>query len=433
MHPALPLRILFHANGKERAFAKKFLDYADRIDCLRSLCKKCLFPGQGARHLFFAPRYAHITEPIENESSLPQKLMVVAMVRNEQIRMHDFMRHVCALFDRVLIIDHCSTDDTARIALSYQGVNHTKVLVLRGEDPGYYQKEYMTACANAIIKEACAEWIFFLDIDEFLPFANAREFKRALSAYREFPVIRMHWRNIALKKLDPATVQGAEGILAPTSCVTKIAIHASALGCMDISVVDGNHELKLTGFGFPHSVPIIHAFDLYHVPIYGKEALQRKIELTIRAFTEAKGKNTPAHLCEMKQGMESSVFNDAMLQGFAIDYGTPFFEVAYEKVKNGTILDGCEDIVINIAQTEKSHHLPEDYSTERFNLKNMNTVIGRAVKLALSGGVTDHPCRQYRKGSAAQNMRRGERINVRVPRDDFLEVVRVLNAAHTQP
>lgn len=212
-----------------------------------------MFPRTGAVRPFFAPRYAggeleeqsryRPAPPPSVRQGLP-KLTAVTMVRNEHSRIHDAMRHFCALFDRVVVIDHRSDDDTARIALGYNGVSDTEVIVLRGEDPGYYQSEYMTACANAMIRESATDWIFFLDVDEFLPFRDAREFRQALTALAAFPLIRMAWRNIALKELDPETVQGIAGFMGPRSHLAKIAVNVPALGRTDIIVKAGNHAAR---------------------------------------------------------------------------------------------------------------------------------------------------------------------------------------------
>ena len=175
------IRIIFHKDGNERTFAKKILDNVDRIDPLHSLFKKCLFSGSGIRRIFFAPRYAQKSKEIQEDcfSAVLPRLTAVTMVRNEHVRMHDSIRHLCALFDRVVVIDHCSDDDTSRIALGYQGVSDAEVLVLRGEDPGKYQAEYMTACANALIREAAADWIFLLMSTSFFP----STMRRTLSGY----------------------------------------------------------------------------------------------------------------------------------------------------------------------------------------------------------------------------------------------------------
>lgn len=137
------------------------------------------------------------------------------MARNEALRADDIMRHFCALFDQVVVIDHNSDDDTAAVVSRYDGHNDTDVVVLRGEDRGYYQSEYMSAAAKALIAEGRSDWIFFLDFDEFLPFSNARDFRQALVSFASADLIHGHWYNLALQTFTEGSIFGAMAQVGP--------------------------------------------------------------------------------------------------------------------------------------------------------------------------------------------------------------------------
>ena len=350
-------KALFHSDGVERYMTKRLLNAIDNVPMLHRLAATCLFPKTGNLRLFFAPRYAKkryspCNRPISVSENLP-KVTVITMVRNEHARIHDFMRHVCALFDRVIVIDHHSDDDTGKIASDYHGINNTEVIVMRGEDDGHYQSEYMTACANALIREYATDWIFFLDVDEFLTFHNRLAFQQALVSYNEFPFIHMPWRNIALKQLDPTTVQGTYGIIGPQSHLSKIAINVRMIKNTKIIINEGNHTVRLQSI--KTIIPSIQSFDLYHIPIIGKKALKNKVEQGIKSYQLSVGKRKSMgfHWKEMLNDIEKIMSDDILLQGISIGYSTPLKSII-TRIKDGTIMNGCKDIVIDIAQSEKS-------------------------------------------------------------------------------
>ncbi len=370
------IRIFFHSNGRERHKAKKILDAIDRTHILRRPVRQYFYPESKLIQPVCAPPCAKTQEPMQKKQipAAQLRLTVVTMVRNEQARIHDCMRHLCALFDRVVVIDHHSDDNTARIALGYQGHSKAEVIVLRGEDAGKYQAEYMTACANALIKEGRSDWIFFLDIDEFLPFQDAQSFRQTLVNYAEIPLICMYWRNIALNQFDPDTVQGVAGIMGPASHFRKVAVNVAVIGQEAIIVSQGNHNIQIPGL--KTQVRMLPAFDLYHVPVLGKEALKRKVEQGVRAYRNAIGKapNMGFHLREMSQSMDAIMSDDALLRGIAINYSIPI-DTTLEKIATGTIMQGCQDVVIDIAQIEKSVQTMDCVNVPTFDLMTIDKVM----------------------------------------------------------
>ena len=288
------------------------------------------------------------------------KLTVVAMARNEADRAHDVMRHFCALFDRVVLIDHLSDDDTARIAQSYNGKNNTEVIVLRGLDTGYYQSEYMSACANALIREAATDWIFFLDFDEFLPFLDVKTCKQALVDLADQPIIHMHWYNIALKSFDPPTLQGTTGVISTqASDFVKVAINVPILGSTPVTVCQGNHAVCLAGSDTPQiGTP---AFAMFHVPIFGQAALKAKIVQGARALRETTGKdaNMGFHWREMSEEIDTLMADEALIHGIALHYSRPLKDIM-ELVAAGKAMADTHQITLNFAQTEPAQVVAGD-------------------------------------------------------------------------
>ena len=276
-------------------------------------------------------------------------ISVVAMARNEASRAHDTMRHFCALFDRVVLIDHLSDDSTADIARGYDGVAGTQVVVLRGEDPGYYQSEYMSAVANALIEEGRTDWIFFLDFDEYLPFDDQSAFRQALVDVAMEPVIHGHWLNLALVGPAGGALQEAEVVIGPSvSSFVKIALNAR-LVAPGVKVAQGNHAVRLSGRDDDEIGR--RAFALLHVPIAGPEALRRKVSQGTKALQDTQGKPATQgfHWREIQSKIDRIVEDGALARELAINYGNSVIDIV-RSYDEGHRTDRSRSYVLRFAQ-----------------------------------------------------------------------------------
>lgn len=317
-------------------------------------------------------------------------LTVVAMARNEAARTHDVMRHFCALFDRVVLVDHLSEDDTARIARGYDGVADTEVVVLRGEDKGYYQSEYMSAVANALIAERRTDWIFFLDFDEFLPFASAADFRQALVHLSEQQVIHGHWVNLAPRGSVTGSLQGCEAIVGPTvSNYVKIALNARRLPDGVITVCQGNHAVVLPGQEAPSEGE--QGFGLFHIPVTNPDALRRKVAQGVHALAETKGKDTilGGHWRELEANIERLVADNDLAREVALNYGRPLGEII-ESVSAGLMTEGVRPITLRFAQVETTA-MAVDGSSMSFTLDT----IEEALRARFAPGPAANPLEQF--------------------------------------
>ncbi|MFU8865992.1 MAG: class I SAM-dependent methyltransferase [Rhodobacterales bacterium] len=278
-------------------------------------------------------------------------LTVVTMARNEAARTHDAMRHYCALFDRVVLFDHLSEDATADIARGYDGVAGTQVLVVRGEDPGYYQSEYMSAAANALLAEGRTDWIFFLDFDEFLTFEDAATFRQALVDVANQEVVHGHWCNLALAEPAGDSLQGADALIGPrVSDFVKIALNARLVS-PGVTVAQGNHAVRLPGC--PTDTIGLRAFGLLHVPISGPEALQRKVTQGTKALANTNGKseNLGAHWQDMAANIDALLEDGDLAREVALQYGTPLTNLI-TAVSKGELTEDARHYQLRFAQTD---------------------------------------------------------------------------------
>ena len=394
--------LLLRSDGQPRKIVQVLFHTFQHVAPLRKCAKKIVLSKDGNPRPFFAPLYSRFKSSKKESISysfqsiavkpvvpsakhcVRPRLTVVAMARNESVRAHDMMRHFCALFDRIVLIDHMSEDDTARIALSYNGVENTEVVVLRGEDPGYYQSEYMSACANALLREAKTDWIFFLDFDEILPFSDAFELRQALVDRSDSPLIQMHWHNIALKEFDPMSLQGAIGLIGqqPSSFV-KVAINVRRIGSAPILVEQGNHAVHFLNESTP--IEAKRAFGMIHVPILGVQALKSKIAQGVHALKQTEGKDAILgfHWHEMSAEMDTLLANEELVRCISLYYSRPLKDIL-GIVQSGKAMEGVREIVLKFAQCEPSQVLEGPLpALQTFTLDTITEVLNASFPAAV--------------------------------------------------
>jgi hypothetical protein len=88
------------------------------------------------------------------------------LMRNERPILGPFMDQLHEFFDHSILLDHESTDGTLAYATEHAGPG---IALYRLKSTGYPQSEVATRFLNRIMATTNADWVFFLDCDEFLP------------------------------------------------------------------------------------------------------------------------------------------------------------------------------------------------------------------------------------------------------------------------
>lgn len=119
------------------------------------------------------------------------RIVGVSMVRNEADLIESFVRHHAALLDRLLVVDHGSTDGTREIlaALQAEGlplwIAETRALANK-------QAQVLTQAMRDLVRREGADVALALDADEFLR-ADRRGLEGALSGLRPDGVGTLRW------------------------------------------------------------------------------------------------------------------------------------------------------------------------------------------------------------------------------------------------
>jgi hypothetical protein len=203
----------------------------------------------------------------------------ITMVRNERDIIESFVRYHITLFDAMVVLDNSSTDGTLEILanLVREGL---PIHIHFDFEPSFTQSECMTKLLYWAKNEFNADWIFPLDVDEFvgsgqLPLTR-HQFSRILAGTDP---LTLHWHTYVptcydehselnpLKRLEHCRIRESR-------TVVKIAIPGSLCENEHLCIEQGSHRITIGG------VPL-HTRDasplfLAHYPIRAEDQAVRK-------------------------------------------------------------------------------------------------------------------------------------------------------------
>ena len=256
------------------------------------------------------------------------RLAVVTMVKNEADIIGCFAAHILALFDEIIIVDHGSSDGTSDF-LKDMAASYAQVRLLHLEEPSYIQSVTMTHVIRDMAALREVDWVFFLDVDEFLPFATRQALDEALEDYSRCPVISMQWRNLIPETFwqGPVSLKPETRFLSPPklSPFRKVAFQPKRVPLDRLVVAQGNHTLLETANGL--ELPAFDVdFAMLHIPIRSADQLLFKLNQGVLAYqkigaTRDAGQGT--HWYQMKEATADQTLSDAHLNAMAMDYSEP--------------------------------------------------------------------------------------------------------------
>lgn len=253
------------------------------------------------------------------------RIAVVAMVKNEADIIRSFTAHVLALFDEVVIVDHRSDDGTAEFLAGLASGNR-RIELLHLDVPAYIQSVAMTHVVRDRPQIEAADWVFFLDADEFLPFPDRDAFHAALAPFAGCPTITMRWQNLIPAQYwdGEASVGEATEFLVPPalSPYRKVAFQPRRLPLSRLVVQQGNHALAEGANGL--EIPAFEAdFPLLHVPVRSADQLVLKLNQGVLAYQrigKARDPGQGTHWFKMKEATAQGSVTPELLNAVAMNY-----------------------------------------------------------------------------------------------------------------
>ncbi len=213
------------------------------------------------------------------------RIAIVCMVYNSYEYLSEFILYYSVLVDHIFLIDHKSKKDLRNISLP-------NVSVIRSNHLAQFQSE----CTNKVIEHfdiaSKFDWLFVLDIDEFLPFSKRNEIEEFLGRNSRNAVLHFYWKNGIPFHGD---MEKPESLIDCNDIrfFNRYSIHTTA--CVNLVRMGGNflvptgaHHIryknvpwyfripKLTTRSFVSSRPA--GVPLYHILAFDKDHFVRKIK-----------------------------------------------------------------------------------------------------------------------------------------------------------
>ena len=116
------------------------------------------------------------------------KISIVCKVYDSYEYLAEFILYHSILVDHIYFIDHKSKRDLRQ--LDFQGIS-----VVRSNHCRNYQAESVGRIIEHFSIGKQFDWLFLLDIDEFLPFANRSAVDQFIQQNRKHSILHFHWKN----------------------------------------------------------------------------------------------------------------------------------------------------------------------------------------------------------------------------------------------
>lgn len=317
------------------------------------------------------------------------KIHTVTKIRNEIDIIEPFIRHLDALFDKVYLLDHKSKDGTTEVL---------KQVIAQRPDwdytyldfNGHFHKEVSNFFVRKSFTEG-ADYLFFLDADEFLYVKDRKDLERRLSELDNFHGVgKFHFRAV-LPANDSATSFTTDtGFWLPPnrSATQKIVIPKKFYEQAEqsLSVTQGNHQV-LSAEGYP--VKEIDLGDLIHVSVRSLDQLQKKYIIKSIAYLAIEHRN-PAEGIHNFNRLEAIAQKGDFSTLLNVEDGPPLPRSEKEFLSRGYRQVSLRSLEIPSSSQIEIHPLPSESNLATLvadALLNFNYESLQNADLLLSNGV----------------------------------------------
>lgn len=207
-------------------------------------------------------------------------VIALSMVKNEQDIIEPSIRHHARLVDALLVLDNASLDETRRIATDCAR-EAGNVFVADSHEFGYDQAGRMTNLLHLCQSAFFADFVLFLDTDEFLSAPDRGALLRELGTIPPGGVGHLPWRTFVL---GPGEQVGAQADpprafrwrrSTETPLFSKAALRLDGAYRPELRMQQGNHGVA-AGAGTPLPSVDLDGLPLLHFPVHGRDQLVAK-------------------------------------------------------------------------------------------------------------------------------------------------------------
>jgi glycosyltransferase involved in cell wall biosynthesis len=259
------------------------------------------------------------------------RLAAVTMARNEGDIIETAIRHNLQVVDHVLVIDHCSADDTPAIvkALIAEGL---PVTLMMDTSLAFHQSRRTTEGARWLFQRQHADWVFPLDADELLKVPSREALERGLATVPEGLHVRVRLQTYVRDVYGDGGLFWAASFRRRLAVETypqlRIAIHRSFLAHETQAVTTGNHYVL--DVAKPREAPNYPGINadivvIAHFPVRSARQVNNKAILGWLAHLATTHPGDTAHHWRelFEQIKAGAVLDDHHMLEVAVNYGMP--------------------------------------------------------------------------------------------------------------
>ncbi len=213
------------------------------------------------------------------------KLAGVVMVKNEADVIEAFVRHNLRFLDRLLIVDHQSSDATVKIVMSL-AVEGLPIDLMRDTAIAFRQGDRIGEMARLAFTKYGADHVFALDADEFIAAETRSQLVDRLQSVPRGQSVCLPWRNFVPEDAPPLALHPLSRIrlraFADVEPLTKLVLGQHFVED-NLAIGHGNHLLLRVVNGQVVTlppVPLLAGVELAHVPFRSINQFVAKIVLS---------------------------------------------------------------------------------------------------------------------------------------------------------
>lgn len=262
-------------------------------------------------------------EPLKSTAKRSLSLHCLMMIRNEADIVQATTNHALELFDKIVIVDVQSADGTREFLDSVARFN-PQVTLLTCKT----QERYQSAMMNLLARDAFssgADWVFFIDGDEFLNIEGREQLQSQLATFNG-DVMHMPWINLVPSEygsFDLFEINQTYFWSGRVSRYRKIAISSIyAHSNPHFHVMEGNHNVQEAPGGISSAENL--GLSLLHIPVRSAERLRFKMAKAVNLLTTKHNAQIGEgdHTIDILSLLSSGAASDQYLNRLASDYGT---------------------------------------------------------------------------------------------------------------
>lgn len=315
-------------------------------------------------------------------------IYLAVKVRNEIDIIELFLSHIDGLFDKVYLLDHKSKDGTSEVLRQAVEQRNTWEYTFLNFHGHFHQ-----LVSNFFMEKAFSEgadYLVFLDADEFLYIKDRKDLERRLTEIDGFEGVgKFHWRDVSPVDFNNHTIsEDTEVWLSPyRSDYQKVTVSREYYDATNktLTVSEGNHEALDS---LQRIVKTKDIGDMLHIPLRSVSQLEKKTIIQTISYLAVKNRN-PVWGTHIFERLEALSNNELVTSNLSRVYPTFVNFTQADFLDKGFLHCSMSDLGVHFSSTLRINkgNPPNLAAVVADALMNFQTEDLEKVELFLDGNV----------------------------------------------